>query len=195
MRPDGSDPERLTSLRGSSINPAWSPDSRIVFASNIVGSLYALYMVGVAGSAVHRLRRRSDSSARLVARRVDDRPRRTERSPRWSWGSDDELTDTTTTTRPDVDPAAAGGLRSERPVTLVRVHGVIPSRTAARISLSVAAFCSASASTSSAIRLRRDHDAVVVTDDPVTRLDPHIADRHGYLRRLQLPAPASSPPA
>ena len=26
MRPDGSDPGRLTSLRGSSINPAWSPD-------------------------------------------------------------------------------------------------------------------------------------------------------------------------
>ena len=56
MRPDGSDSKRLTSLRGSSINPAWSPDGgRIVFASNIVGSLYDLYLVEVADKRVHRL--------------------------------------------------------------------------------------------------------------------------------------------
>ena len=56
MRPDGSDQQRLTSLRGSSINPAWSPDGRrIVFASNIVGSLYDLYLVEVAGKRVQRL--------------------------------------------------------------------------------------------------------------------------------------------
>jgi Tol biopolymer transport system component len=59
MRPDGSDPKRLTSLRGSSINPAWSPDgSQIVFASNIVGSLYDLYLVDVTSKRVHRLTKR-----------------------------------------------------------------------------------------------------------------------------------------
>ena len=44
MRPDGSDRDALDRrCDGSSINPAWSPDSqRIVFASNIVGSLYDL---------------------------------------------------------------------------------------------------------------------------------------------------------
>ena len=47
MRPDGSGAHRLTSLHGTSINPAWSPDGRrIVFASDIVGSLYDLYLVG-----------------------------------------------------------------------------------------------------------------------------------------------------
>jgi Tol biopolymer transport system component len=59
MRPDGSHARRLTTLRGVSINPAWSPDgSRIVFASNIVGSLYDLYLVDVAGTRVHRLTKR-----------------------------------------------------------------------------------------------------------------------------------------
>jgi Tol biopolymer transport system component len=58
MRTDGSDARRLTSLHGSSINPAWSPDSRrIVFASNIVGSLYDLYVVTVSDRRVRRLTR------------------------------------------------------------------------------------------------------------------------------------------
>jgi TolB protein len=58
MRPDGSGARRVTSLHGSSINPAWSPDSRrIVFASNIVGSLYHLYIVTVADERVRRLTR------------------------------------------------------------------------------------------------------------------------------------------
>ena len=76
MRPDGSDPQRVTSLRGSSINPAWSPDGRrIVFASNIVGSLYDLYLVEVAGKRVHRLTegRSGYVRPRMVTRRVDDR--------------------------------------------------------------------------------------------------------------------------
>ena len=34
-----------------------------------------------------------------------------------------------------------------------------------------------------------DDDAVVVPDDPVAGLDPHVADRHRNLRRLELPAP------
>jgi TolB protein len=59
MRPDGSDARRLTSLRGVSINPAWSPDgSQIAFASNIVGSLYDLYLVDVTSKRVHRLTKR-----------------------------------------------------------------------------------------------------------------------------------------
>lgn len=58
MRPDGSAAHRLTSLHGSSINPAWSPDGRrIVFASNIVGSLYDLYVVTLADGRVRRLTR------------------------------------------------------------------------------------------------------------------------------------------
>lgn len=58
MRPDGSGARRVTSLHGSSINPAWSPDStRIVFASNIVGSLYDLYVVTFADGRVRRLTR------------------------------------------------------------------------------------------------------------------------------------------
>jgi Tol biopolymer transport system component len=59
VHPDGSDPRRVTSLHGSSINPAWSPDSRrIVFATNIVGSLYDLYVVTLADGRVRRLTRR-----------------------------------------------------------------------------------------------------------------------------------------
>ena len=76
MRPDGSDPKRLTSLRGSSINPAWSPDGlRIVFASNIVGSLYDLYLVEVAGKPRASLDtgRSGYVRPRMVTRRVDDR--------------------------------------------------------------------------------------------------------------------------
>jgi Tol biopolymer transport system component len=58
MRPDGTDVRRLTSLHGSSINPAWSPDStRIVFASNIVGSLYDLYTVTLSDGRIRRLTR------------------------------------------------------------------------------------------------------------------------------------------
>jgi Tol biopolymer transport system component len=58
MRPDGSSARRVTSLHGSSINPAWSPDSRrIVFASNIVGSLYDLYVLTLADGRVRRLTR------------------------------------------------------------------------------------------------------------------------------------------
>jgi TolB protein len=58
MRPDGSQTRKLTSLRGVSINPAWSPDgSQIVFASNIVGSLYDLYLVDLESKRVHRLTR------------------------------------------------------------------------------------------------------------------------------------------
>jgi Tol biopolymer transport system component len=58
MRPDGSGARRLTSLHGSSINPAWSPDStRIVFASNIVGSLYNMYIVALSDSRIRRLTR------------------------------------------------------------------------------------------------------------------------------------------
>lgn len=57
-RPDGSGAHRLTSLHGTSINPAWSPDGkRIVFASDIVGSLYDLYLVGRSGGHVRRLTR------------------------------------------------------------------------------------------------------------------------------------------
>ena len=59
MRPDGSGAKRLTVLHGSSINPSWSPDgSRLVFASNIIGSLYDLYVVGLADTRVRRLTRR-----------------------------------------------------------------------------------------------------------------------------------------
>jgi Tol biopolymer transport system component len=58
MRPDGSGERRVTSLHGTSINPAWSPDStRLVFASNIVGSLYDLYVASIAGKPVRRLTR------------------------------------------------------------------------------------------------------------------------------------------
>jgi Tol biopolymer transport system component len=58
MRPDGSHARRVTSLHGSSINPAWSPDgTRIVFASNIVGSLYDLYVVTLSDGHVRRLTR------------------------------------------------------------------------------------------------------------------------------------------
>jgi Tol biopolymer transport system component len=59
MRPDGSDPRRMTSLHGTSINPAWSPDAfQIAFASNIVGSLYDLYLVDVTDRRVRRVTRR-----------------------------------------------------------------------------------------------------------------------------------------
>jgi Tol biopolymer transport system component len=58
MRPDGSGARHVTSLHGTSINPAWSPGSaRLVFASNIVGSLYDLYVAGIAGKPVRRLTR------------------------------------------------------------------------------------------------------------------------------------------
>ena len=57
-RPDGSHARRLTSLHSTSVNPAWAPDTRrIVFASDIVGSLYDLYIVNVADGRVRRLTR------------------------------------------------------------------------------------------------------------------------------------------
>jgi Tol biopolymer transport system component len=63
MRPDGSDSHELTSLHGSSINPSWSPDgSRIVFASDIVASLYDLYIVTVGDKRVHRLTRQGSDT-------------------------------------------------------------------------------------------------------------------------------------
>lgn len=58
MQPDGSHARRLTSLHGTCINPSWSPDgSRIAFASDIVRSLYDLYLVGVGDKRVRRLTR------------------------------------------------------------------------------------------------------------------------------------------
>jgi Tol biopolymer transport system component len=56
---DGGHAKAVTALHGSSINPAWSPDGkRIAFASNIVGSLYDLYIVGIEGGQIRRLTRR-----------------------------------------------------------------------------------------------------------------------------------------
>jgi len=59
MGVDGRDAKAVTALHGSSINPAWSPDGkRIVFASNIVASLYDLYIVRIGETQVRRLTRR-----------------------------------------------------------------------------------------------------------------------------------------
>ena len=58
MRSDGTGSERLTSLGASSLNPAWAPDSkRIAFASNVVATLYDIYVLAVGQKNARRLTR------------------------------------------------------------------------------------------------------------------------------------------
>jgi TolB protein len=56
IRPDGSDPQRLTRLNVGSYGPAWSNDSRrIVFSSNAEDGRYQLYVIGAGGKGLRRL--------------------------------------------------------------------------------------------------------------------------------------------
>ena len=58
MGSDGTGSERLTSLSASSLNPAWAPDSkRLAFASNVVATLYDIYVLTVGQKNARRLTR------------------------------------------------------------------------------------------------------------------------------------------
>jgi Tol biopolymer transport system component len=58
MRSDGTDSKRLTSLGASSLNPAWAPDSkRLAFTSNVVATLYDIYVLSVGQKNARRLTR------------------------------------------------------------------------------------------------------------------------------------------
>jgi Tol biopolymer transport system component len=58
MRSDGSGSHRLTALDASSLNPAWAPDSRrLAFASNVVASLYDIYVLRVGTKKARRMTR------------------------------------------------------------------------------------------------------------------------------------------
>jgi Tol biopolymer transport system component len=57
-RSDGTGSRRLTSLGASSLNPAWSPDSkRLAIASNVVATLYDIYVLTLGREKARRLTR------------------------------------------------------------------------------------------------------------------------------------------
>ena len=177
--------------------------TRIVFSTNAESDeAYELFTVGLDGKGLRRVapdgrrqlravlvaRRREDRlpgggrdlhrRARRRRGREADRRRRQRLSPAWNLaaGSDGRLAPI-----PREIPKASVAREACRSAAVAQnvpkrsyaSSGDMPSRTATRISLSVAAFRSASTSTSSAIVVRDDHDAVVVSDDPVARLDSH----------------------
>jgi Tol biopolymer transport system component len=56
MRSDGTGSHRLTALDASSLNPAWSPDSKhLAFASNVVASLYDIYVLRIGRKKARRM--------------------------------------------------------------------------------------------------------------------------------------------
>jgi Tol biopolymer transport system component len=57
-RSDGTASRRVTSLGASSLNPAWAPDSkRLAFASNVVATLYDIYVLTLGRKKARRLTR------------------------------------------------------------------------------------------------------------------------------------------
>lgn len=73
IRPDGSERRRLTSLRAASYTPSWSPDGeKLAFTSNVRGSQYDVYSIGVDGTGLQRITR-SDEDAFDPAWSVDGR--------------------------------------------------------------------------------------------------------------------------
>jgi Tol biopolymer transport system component len=58
MQSDGTGSRRLTALDASSLNPAWAPDSkRLAFTSNVVASLYDIYVLRIGTKRARRVTR------------------------------------------------------------------------------------------------------------------------------------------
>jgi Tol biopolymer transport system component len=58
VRPDGSRRHQLTNLRAGSLSPSWSPDGkRIAFSTNLGGTDFDIYSVGVNGKRLRRVTR------------------------------------------------------------------------------------------------------------------------------------------
>ena len=196
MRPDGSDRHAVTNQRAETFNPAWSPDSaRIVFSSNKDSEVYALYTVVSTGRAC-------DASSPTAGDNFE---------PSWSpdgtkiayqeggaiftvelgaaTSRSSPIRRTTTRLRPGTlsRRRATARLRTCRSA---RTRRAAASRRARRRGSRSRSRPSARPRRARPPRSRRhDDDAVVVAHDPVARLDRARADRHGNLRRLELPAP------
>jgi Tol biopolymer transport system component len=58
MQSNGTGSRRLTALDASSLNPAWAPDSkRLAFTSNVVASLYDIYVLRIGTKKARRMTR------------------------------------------------------------------------------------------------------------------------------------------
>jgi TolB protein len=56
IRPDGSRRHQLTHLHASSYSPAWSPNGKqLAFSSNVGGTTWAIYTIGVDGHGLRRV--------------------------------------------------------------------------------------------------------------------------------------------
>ena len=199
MRPDGSERHAAHEAERASFTPAWSPDSsRIVFSTNAKsGEVYELFTIGVDGKGL-----------RSVVPTAGDNF-----EPAWSPdGSKIAYQEAGAIFTVELgrrrrreahrqrEQRLVAGLEPEAAVRRRASAQNVPKRSYASSGRHAVADGRADLALGRGLLLgfgehvlgdRRGHDdhAVVVADDPVARLDPHVADRHGHLRRLELPAP------